>query len=287
MRRSHSEGLLLFSPKSCLTLCDPKDCSPKGSSDDGISQTRILEWVAISFSREFSWPRDQTPAFCLAANPLPLSHLGSPMCSLWYVRWIPKNIYFSLTDYAKAFDCLDYNKLWKILKEMEIPDHLTCLLRNLYAGQETTELDLEEHTNSKLEKEYVKAVCCYPAYLTYMKSEMPGWMNYKLESRLKVKVAQSCPTLCDPMDYTVHGILQARIMKWVTLPFSRGSSQPKDRTQVSHIPGGFFTSWTTREAQSQDCWEKHQQPQVCRCYHSNDRKWRGIKETVDEDERGE
>ena len=116
---------------------------------------------------------------------------------------------------------------------------------------------------------------------------MPGWINYKLESRLKVKVAQSCPTLCDPMDYTVHGILQARIMECVTLPFSRGSSQPKDWTQVSHIPGGFFTSWTTREAQSQDCWEKHQQPQVCRCYHSNDRKWRGIKETLDEDERGE
>ena len=168
MRRSHSEGLLLlFSPKLCLTLCDPKDCSPKGSSDDGFSQTRILEWVAISISREFSWPRDQTPAFCLAANPLPLSRVGSPMYSPWYVRWIPKNIYFSFTDYAKAFDCLDYNKLWKILKEMEIPDHLTCLLRNLYADQETTELDLEERTDSKLEKEYVKAVFCHPAYLTY------------------------------------------------------------------------------------------------------------------------
>ena len=49
-----------------------------------------------------------------------------------------KNIYFCFTDYAKAFDCVDHNKLWKILKEMEIPDHLTCLLRNLYAGQEAT-----------------------------------------------------------------------------------------------------------------------------------------------------
>ena len=49
-----------------------------------------------------------------------------------------KNIYFCLIDYAKAFDCVDHNKLWKILKEMGIPDHLTCLLRNLYAGQETT-----------------------------------------------------------------------------------------------------------------------------------------------------
>ena len=50
---------------------------------------------------------------------------------------------------------------------------------------------------------------------------------------VKVKVAQSCPTLCDPMKYTVHGILQARILEWVALPFSRGSSQPRDRTQVA------------------------------------------------------
>ena len=59
---------------------------------------------------------------------------------------------------------------------------------------------------------------------------------------VKVKVAQSCPTLCDPMDYTVHGILQARILEWVAFPFSRGSSQPRDRTQVSCIAGGFFTN---------------------------------------------
>ena len=51
-----------------------------------------------------------------------------------------------------------------------------------------------------------------------------------------------------PMDYTVHGILQARIWEWVVFPFSRGSSQPRDRTQVSCIAGGFFTSWATREA---------------------------------------
>ena len=65
----------------------------------------------------------------------------------------------------------------------------------------------------------------------------------------KTKVAQSCQNLCNPMDYTVYGILQARILKWVAIPFSRGSSQPRDRTQVSHIAGRFFTSWATREAQ--------------------------------------
>ena len=57
-----------------------------------------------------------------------------------------------------------------------------------------------------------------------------------------VKVAQSCPNLCDPIIYTVHGILQARILEWVAFPFSRGSSQPRDQTQVSHIAGGFSTS---------------------------------------------
>ena len=63
-----------------------------------------------------------------------------------------------------------------------------------------------------------------------------GSPRTEIESEVKVKVAQSCPTLCDPMDYTVHGILQARLLEWVAFPFSRGSSQ------VSCIAGGFFTS---------------------------------------------
>ena len=58
----------------------------------------------------------------------------------------------------------------------------------------------------------------------------------------EVKVTQSCLTLCDPMDYTAHGILQARILEWVAFPFSRGSSQPRDQTQVSCIAARFFTS---------------------------------------------
>ena len=60
--------------------------------------------------------------------------------------------------------------------------------------------------------------------------------------RVKVKVAQLCLTLCDPMDYIVHGILQARILEWVAIPVCRGFSQPSDQTQVSCIAGGFFTS---------------------------------------------
>ena len=78
-------------------------------------------------------------------------------------REFQKSIYLCFIDYAKAFDCVDHNKLRKILKEMEIPDHLTCLLRNLYAGQEATARtgqseQSEQQTGSKLGKEYVKAV---------------------------------------------------------------------------------------------------------------------------------
>ena len=76
-------------------------------------------------------------------------------------RDLQKNIYFCFIDYVKAFDCVDHNKLWKILQEMRIPDHLTCLLRNLYAGQEgTVELDMEQQTGSKSGKEQTKAAYC-------------------------------------------------------------------------------------------------------------------------------
>jgi len=66
--------------------------------------------------------------------------------------------------------------------------------------------------------------------------------NLSAFCKRKMKVAQLCLTLCDPMDYTVHGVLQARILEWVAILFSRGSSQPRDRTQVSGIAGGFFTN---------------------------------------------
>ena len=72
----------------------------------------------------------------------------------------------------------------------------------------------------------------------------------------EVKVAQSCPTLCDPVDYSPWN-LQARILEWVAFSFSRGSSQPRNRTQVSCIAGGFFTSWATREAQIWYRWITH------------------------------
>ena len=81
------------------------------------------------------------------------------------VREFQKNIYFCFIEYAKAFDCVDHNKLWEILKEMGIPDHLTCLVRNLYAGQEATVRTGHGTTDwFQIGKEFVKAVYCHPVY---------------------------------------------------------------------------------------------------------------------------
>ena len=86
-------------------------------------------------------------------------------------REFQKNIYLCFIDYNKAFDCVEHNKLWKALKKMGIPNHLTCLLRNLYVGQEATVRTLmEQLVSSGLRKEYDRAVCCFPVYLTYMLS---------------------------------------------------------------------------------------------------------------------
>ena len=125
----------------------------------GILQARILQWVAFPFSRGSSQPRDQIANIC---------------CIIEKKRAFQKNIYLCFINYAKDFDWVDHNKMWKTLSE--------------------------------------------------------------------VKVAQLCLTLCDPMDYTVHGILQARILEWLAFPFSKGSSQPRDRNQVPHILGGVFNS---------------------------------------------
>ena len=119
---------------------------------------------------------------------------------LWIMekaREFQKNIYFCFIDYAKTFDCVDHNKLWKILKEMEYQ-----ILRNLYAGQEATVRTRHGATD---------------------------WL--KVRKRWG-EVAQSCPTLCNPIEgsppgSSIHGIFQARILEWVVISFSRGYSWPE------------------------------------------------------------
>ena len=92
-------------------------------------------------------------------------------CIMGKGREFKKKIYFCFIDYAQTVDCVDHNKQWKILKEMGIPDLLTCLLRNLYADQEAT-LRTQHGTTYwfKIGKEYIKAIYCHPAYLTSMPS---------------------------------------------------------------------------------------------------------------------
>ena len=87
-------------------------------------------------------------------------------------RELQKNIYFCFIDYAKAFDCVDHNKLWKILKEMGIPDHLTCFLRNLYAGQEARVRTGHGTTDWLQIRKGVHQSHILPAYLTHMQSTL-------------------------------------------------------------------------------------------------------------------
>ena len=144
-------------------------------------------YVLLCFKSYFKWLGNALSIGCLFFLVL-ISYSPSSVFSIsWIIekaREFQKNVYFSFIDYAKAF-VENHKKLWKILKEMGVPD-LTCLLRNLYAGQGTTEPDMKQLTGSKLGKECINAVYCYLTYLTYMQStscEMPDWMKHRLESR--------------------------------------------------------------------------------------------------------
>ena len=104
-------------------------------------------------------------------------------------REYQKNIYFCFIDYAKAFDCVEHNKMWKILniRPPDLPSE-----KSVCRSGSKLELDVEQQTGSKLGKEYVKAVYCHPAYITYMQStscEMLDWMKHKLESRLPGEIS--------------------------------------------------------------------------------------------------
>ena len=144
-------------------------------------------------------------------------------CIIEKARESQKNIYFCFIDYTKVFDCVDHNKLWKILQETGIPEHLICLLRNLYmqVKNQQFKVNMEKQTGSQLGKEHGKVVYCHSVYLTSM------------QSSVQFSSAQSCPTLCDPMDCSlpgssVHGIFQAIVLEWIAISFSRGSFQPRD-----------------------------------------------------------
>ena len=108
-------------------------------------------------------------------------------------REFQKNIYFCFIDYVKAFDCVDHNKLWKILKEMGLPDHLTCLLRNLYAGQESTVRTGHGKTDwfqigKGIHQGCILSPCLFNLYTEYIMI-MLDWMKHKLELRLPGEIS--------------------------------------------------------------------------------------------------
>ena len=113
--------------------------------------------------------------------------------SIKKAREFQKNIYFCFIDYAKAFDCEDHNKLWKILKEMGIPDHLTCLLRNLYAGQEATVRTGDGTTDwfqigKGVRQGCMLSSCLCNLYAEYIMRTL-RWKKHKLESRLPGEIS--------------------------------------------------------------------------------------------------
>ena len=133
----------------------------------------------------------------------------------------------------------------RMFKPLHSCTHFTCMLKILQAR-------LQQYMNWELPD--VQA-----GFIKAEEPEIKSVGSQKKQKKKKssiyfiyLKVNQLCLTLCDPMDCTVHGILQARILEWVAVPFSRGSSQPRDRIQVSYTAGGLFTSWATRGAQG--CW---------------------------------
>ena len=153
-----------FSHSSCPTLCDPMDCSPPGSSVHGILQARVLEWVAMSFSRGSSRPRDQTQVSCLAGR--------------FFTDWAKTDIWIHPSPPLTA---------WKTLGKSVSYRESVCQMCSVYAHS-----------------------------------------------------LQSCLIPCDPIDCSlpgssVHGILQARVLEWVAMPSSRGSSRPRDWTWVSCV----------------------------------------------------
>ena len=107
-------------------------------------------------------------------------------------REFQKNIYFCFMDYTKAFNCVDHNKLWKILQEIGIPDHLTCLLRNLYAGQEATVRTRHGTTDwfqirKGTRQGFILSSCLLNLHAEYI-IKMPGWMKHKLKSGLSGEI---------------------------------------------------------------------------------------------------
>ena len=205
---------------SCPTLWDPKDCGLPGSSVPGALQARILKWIAMPgiFPTQGSNPR------LLRLLQVGSLRLGQPEkpCFLFIVKQRP---------------------FWLNPGEARLQQYVNWELAEVETGFRKGRGTRDQITNIRwiTEKKGIseKHLLCSADYAKAFDC-----------LKVKVLVLQSGLTLCDPMDYSppgssVHGIFQARILEWIAIPFSRGSSWPRDRNWVSCIAGGFFTLWAT------------------------------------------
>ena len=176
--------------QSCLTLCNPADYSPPGTFVHEIFQARILEWVAISFSRESSQPRDRTQVSCTTGR--------------FFTNWATREVLEEKkkkkqentrkTSISASLTMLKSLTVWitttcgKFWKRWEYQTPWPASWEIcMQIKKQQLEPDMEQLTGSKLGKESVKVVYCHPTHLIYMQSmscKMPGWMKHKLESRL-------------------------------------------------------------------------------------------------------
>ena len=191
-----------FSRSLCPTLCDPMNPSMPGLP----VHHHLPEFTQTHLHRI----RDAIQPSHPRSSPSPPAPNPSQHQSLF--QWVN-----SSHEVAKVLEL--HNKLRKILKEMGIPDHLTCLLRNLYAGQEATGRTGHGTTDwFQMAKEYVKAVYCHPAYLTYLQKiscKMLGWMKHKLESRLPGEISiTSDMQMTPPLWQKVKRNYKASWWKW-------------------------------------------------------------------------
>ena len=203
-------------------------------SKESVLQTRWPKYWSFSFSispsNEYSGLISfRIDWFDLLAVQGTLQHHSSKASILWHPAFFmvqlshPNMTTGKTTALTIAFFFFPYTKWWR----RRMCAHLLWELRNC---------------NSLLNNHQQEKVGSHQKKRPHVQGQ-----RISPNKTVKVKVAQSCLTLCDPMDL-VQGILQARIVEWVPFPFSRGSSQPRDETQVSRIAGGFFISWATREA---------------------------------------
>ena len=153
------------------------------------------------------------------------------------------NIYFCFIDYAKAFDCVDHNKLWKILKEMGIPDRLTCLLRNLYAGQEATVRTGHGKTDCfQIGKGVCQGCILSPCLFNLYAEYMLGWMKNKLESRLLGEISiTSDMQMTPPLTAESEEELKSLLMKVKEESEKVGLKLSIQKTKI--MASGPITSW--------------------------------------------